>query len=142
MPMTCSFCGKNFNMKKNLRAHIAAIHERKEYPCPVPVCGEIFQSTFFMKAHNNLKYSGVKFEFNFTRSKFKFNVCISEIIEGFYQESGLENLRSIRNRTRIFFPCVNGHYVGSKIFLCVEIIGTFFFSLLTFIIYLTFQGSS
>ena len=110
-------------MKKNLRAHIAAIHERKEYPCPVPGCGEIFQSAF-LKAHNNLKYSGVRFEFYFTRSKFKFNAGISEIIEGFYQESGLENLRSIRNRTRIFFPCVNGHYVGSKIFLYVEIFAT------------------
>ena len=114
----CSFCGKNFNMKKNLRAHIAAIHERKEYPCPVPGCGEIFQSAFLMKAHNNLKHAGVKFEC--TSCRMEFNV------RG-YQKSGLENLPAIRNRTRIFLSLMNGCNVGSKIFLQIEIFANNFF---------------
>ena len=74
----CSFCGKNFNMKKNLRAHIAAIHERKEYPCPVPGCGEIFQSAFLMKAHNNLKHAGVKFECTSCKMEFKVSNFIDQ----------------------------------------------------------------
>ena len=68
-------------MKKNLRAHIAAIHERKEYPCPVPGCGEIFQSAFLMKAHNNLKHAGVKFECTACKMEFKAKSSLARHIQ-------------------------------------------------------------
>ena len=67
-------------MKKNLRAHIA-IHERKEYPCPVPGCGEIFQSAFLMKAHNNLKHAGVKFECTSCKMEFKAKSSLARHIQ-------------------------------------------------------------
>ena len=68
----CSFCGKNFNMKKNLRAHIAAIHEKKDYPCIVPGCDEgPFQSAFLLKVHTNLKHEGKKFECDQCKMEFK-----------------------------------------------------------------------
>ena len=63
-------------------------------------------------------------EFHFTRGTFKFNPGMLEIIMGFHQESRLENLPATRNRTRVFFPLVNGCYVGSQIFLHVEIFAT------------------
>ena len=70
--------------------------------------------------NNNITY----LEFHFTRGTFKFNPGMLEIIMGFHQESGLENLPTTRNRTRVFFPLVNGCYVGSQIFLHVEIFAT------------------
>jgi hypothetical protein len=69
---------------------------------------------------NNITY----LEFHFTRGTFKFNTSMFEIIMGFHQKGGLENLPTTRNRTRIFFPLVNGCYVGSQIFLHVEILAT------------------
>ena len=111
------------NMKKNIWAYIVTIRARKEYPCPVPDCGEMFWSTFLIKTLNNFWYTGIKFECTSCKIKFKFNARIFEvIIMGFHQKGGLENLPLTRNRTRIFFPLVNGRYVGSNIFLCVEIL--------------------
>ena len=58
-------------MKKNLRAHIAAIHEKKEYPCVQPGCEEVFQSAFLLKVHTNLKHEGKKFECAQCKMEFK-----------------------------------------------------------------------
>ena len=55
-PHLCNLCGRSFGCKTNLRKHIEAVHDRKEYFCEY--CTEAFKTEYLYKHHKAEVHEG------------------------------------------------------------------------------------
>ena len=51
-----ALCGKSFQSASNLRKHVEAVHEKKEFECTE--CNENFKSEYTYKQHMAFKHEG------------------------------------------------------------------------------------
>jgi len=68
-PQLCTLCGKSFQSASNLRKHVEAVHEKKQFECIE--CQEIFKSEFTYKQHMAYKHEG--------KEMFKCDICNVEL---------------------------------------------------------------